>query len=279
MLIGMRNWYTELGVTPVHTGSDAGDEFNFADLAKPWRGAISRSLKQGSVSEPTFGAAGIEVTWPRAVPVRLIGILGMRSQAGDAIDLAWELKNGGSGGTSLAGYVASSVDVSWWAGFPWEDDLANNLIIDLGATYIADYLHFQWYRNSDAIPFDFRGLWASSALELNPDQIEPELLNDSVIESSLAGGDYSIDRRIWRRFRYSGIVSSGGVSPMNDGDTAESWGELLNGAGRSTPVVIHRGGVGLAPKEVAVHGLLAEGSGITKLPGRQHRVTVKVEEL
>ena len=71
MRIGFRNWFTEFGTVPTHTGTDSGSAYNLADLAKPWRGAISRSTRQGSVGSPTYGAAGIEVTWPRAVPIRL----------------------------------------------------------------------------------------------------------------------------------------------------------------------------------------------------------------
>lgn len=281
MRIGFRNWFTEFGTTPTHVGTDAGAAYNLADLAKPWRGAITRSLKEGTVGSPTYGAAGIEVTWPRAVPIRLIGILALNPEhEGIGLDLNIELRNGGSGGTIVGGVDLPGIDnpVGYfaWGG----DDLPNNLICDMGYTATADYFRLHWYRAS-MINFDIRGLWASDALYLNPDQIDLDLVNDSIIEQSLAGGDYAIDRAIRRRATYSGIVESGAMTPHNTGDSAESFAELLNGAGRSGPVVIHRAFAGalVAPKEVAVHGLLGEGSGITKLAATRHRVTLKVEEL
>ena len=125
-----------------------------------------------------------------------------------------------------------------------------------------------------------RGLWASDALYLNPDQIDLDLINDSIVEQSLAGGDYSIDRNIRRRVTYSGLIDSGAMSPHNAGDSAESFAELFNGAGRSSPVVIHRAFAGalFASKEVAVHGLLSDGTSVNSM-GKMSRVTIKVEEL
>ena len=269
MLIGVRNWYTELGVTPVHTGTDPGTAFHLDRLAKPFAGYISRSTRRGS--SLAYGAAGLSVLWPRSVPVRLVAVLGVRKFI-NGIRFRWRLYQGGPGGTLMATNVSINNNLDTVEG------LANNIIVDLGATYVGDYLHLEWYNPAALVAFDFCGLWASDALSLAADRMTFELLNDQVVQYAPDGADYTIDRRVWRRIGYSGVIDSAVLNPLNGGDTTDSFAEFFAAAGKTFPVIFHRHNQPVMPLQFAVHGTLADGSGIQHVSGPISRVTVNVEE-